>query len=235
MCKMTLLLLWLLACCGLVQAESKLSFYDEQVSPGLVRAGDKTSMIILSHGVATALLASTQDYSIRDGWKNNQQIDSKYSKYGDQFGTYGVSFLIAGGQWFLDPENSKNHLRALIAVTAVGTTLKVAANRERPNQANRLSFPSGHTYGAFATATSLTYAYGWKAGAVMFPIATFVGLSRIADDDHWLSDVVAGAFLGFYVGRATYYGDSDVKSGQSSFVLPLLEGDKAGLQWVAYF
>ena len=212
------------------------SFYEEQVAPGWARAKDSTSMVILSHGVVTVLLAGTQDNSVRDSWKNNQQIESKYSKYGDQFGTYGVSFLIAGGQWIWDRENSKNHLRALIAVTAVGTSAKIIANRERPNQSNRLSFPSGHTFGAFATATSLSYAYGWKAAAVMFPVATFVGLSRIADDEHWLSDVVAGAFLGFYLGRATYYEDTHIKpTVQTSYVVPLLEKDRAGLQWVAYF
>lgn len=233
--KKTFLFLWILFAGLQVSAEGQRSFYDEQVAPGLERASDKTSLVILSHGVATALLASSQDYYFRDTWKNNQQIDSKYSQYGNQFGTYGVSFLIAGGQWIWDQENAKAHLRSLVAVTAIGTTIKVVANRERPNKANRLSFPSGHTYGAFATATSLTYAYGWKMGAVMYPVATFVGLSRIADDDHWLSDVVAGVFFGFYIGRATYYDDPLSKTGETSYFLPFFERDSTGLQWVAYF
>jgi membrane-associated phospholipid phosphatase len=116
----------------------------------------------------------------------------------------------------------------------VGSTLKLVANRERPNSANRFSFPSGHTYGAFASATALSYAYGWKAAVIMFPVATFVGLSRMADDEHWLSDVVGGTFLGFYCGRSAYYGDSRASAARSMW-LPLFERDRAGAQWIAQF
>ena len=55
----------------------------------------------------------------------------------------------------------------------------------------------------------MTYAYGWKAAIVAYPLATFVGLSRLADDNHWGSDVVGGAFLGFILARASSY---DVQS-----------------------
>ena len=36
--------------------------------------------------------------------------------------------------------------------------------RERPDQSNHQSFPSGHSVSAFATAGVLQRHYGWKAG-----------------------------------------------------------------------
>jgi hypothetical protein len=231
--KMTLLLFFGMSlACSLSQASS---LYDSEVAPGIERMHDRSSVQILALGLSGALVAGTQDDYTRERWKNNQQIESKYSDYGDKFGTYGISFLIAGGQWFWDRENGKNHLRALVAVTVLGTSVKWLSHRERPNKANFLSFPSGHTYGAFATATSLTYAYGWKVGAVMFPVATFVGLSRISSDDHWLSDVVAGAVLGIYMGRLTYYGDDEADHHSQSLWIPLIEQDRMGVQWISEF
>jgi membrane-associated phospholipid phosphatase len=35
-------------------------------------------------------------------------------------------------------------------------------------------------------------------------VASYTALTRIADDAHWYSDVVAGATLGIFWGRATY-------------------------------
>jgi len=65
------------------------------------------------------------------------------------------------------------------------------------------SFPSGHTAAAFALATvvSLQYRHSFWAGAVSYSVAAAVGLSRMALDKHWLSDVVAGAAIGHLVAR----------------------------------
>jgi membrane-associated phospholipid phosphatase len=62
-----------------------------------------------------------------------------------------------------------------------------------------LSFPSGHTALAFATATCLAQAFPrWRA--VLFLLAAIVGAERMLENAHYLSDVVAGAGVGIACG-----------------------------------
>jgi len=90
---------------------------------------------------------------------------------------------------------------ALLVNIGYTELLKAAVGRERPNGENDRSFPSGHTSNAFTLATVLERHYGWKAGVPAYAVAATMGYSRIVRDKHWLSDVVAGATLGYIVGR----------------------------------
>jgi membrane-associated phospholipid phosphatase len=89
-----------------------------------------------------------------------------------------------------------------IVVNAVYTDLlKRAVTRTRPDGSNNLSFPSGHTSTAFAWATVANAHYGWKAGVPSYLAASAIGLSRVTNDRHHLSDVLAGATIGIVTGR----------------------------------
>lgn len=79
--------------------------------------------------------------------------------------------------------------------------LKTAIGSQRPNGENSLSFPSGHTAGAFTWATTVTHYYGLKAGIPAYLAATYVGFARLDDRAHRLTDVVAGAAIGYIVGK----------------------------------
>lgn len=84
-----------------------------------------------------------------------------------------------------------------VVVTGVYTgLLKKAVQRERPDGSDSLSFPSGHSSTAFTLATVANSHYGWKVGVPAYVAASAIALSRISNDKHYLTDVVAGATLG---------------------------------------
>jgi hypothetical protein len=76
-------------------------------------------------------------------------------------------------------------------------------HRTRPDGSDNRSFPSGHTSAAFALASVAEQHYGWKVGAAAYAAAAAMGASRLMEDKHYLSDVVAGATIGYMVGTAT--------------------------------
>lgn len=65
------------------------------------------------------------------------------------------------------------------------------------------SFPSGHTTVAFAAATVFAMEYHNKPLIPIFAYsaATLIGLSRIAENKHWATDVLSGAAIGYLAGR----------------------------------
>lgn len=108
---------------------------------------------------------------------------------------------------------------ALLAAGAANGALKVLVGRERPHRAGDAdvlhplnfdnqwqSFPSGHTVVAFSLATALSEEAGrpWVS-ALAYGTAGMVGWSRVYQDKHWASDVVAGAVVGTVVSRATIH------------------------------
>jgi membrane-associated phospholipid phosphatase len=93
--------------------------------------------------------------------------------------------------------------QAQIETAVLGGAMKRIVGRERPNGTNDLSFPSGHSYSWFASATIVERHYGLLAATPVFALWALTGTSRIANDTHYLSDVVAGAALGYLVARTT--------------------------------
>ena len=88
---------------------------------------------------------------------------------------------------------------SIALMTGVVQGLKHTTDVARPDGTNKQSFPSGHTATAFMTATMLSKEYGhispWvSVGA--YSVATATGLMRMANNKHWLSDVMVGAGIG---------------------------------------
>lgn len=95
---------------------------------------------------------------------------------------------------------------ALMATIANG--LKESVQVRRPDGSNTRSFPSGHTATAFMTATMLTKEYGYKSkwvGFGSYAVASSVGLMRMANNRHWLSDVMVGAGIGVISTELGYF------------------------------
>jgi len=117
-------------------------------------------------------------------------------------------------------------LHALMAIAlSTGETgvIKIVAGRARPRKNpdsardfglfrglrddDYRSFPSGHTTSAFAFASTVASetqrwwpGTRWVIGPIVYGGAALTGLSRIYNNEHWASDVMAGAALGTFAG-----------------------------------
>jgi membrane-associated phospholipid phosphatase len=129
-----------------------------------------------------------------------------YFQYAPIIITYGVNLVgVHGKNTFVD--------RTLIYVMSQGMlqiamrTLKKSTHRLRPNEGDRLSFPSGHTANAFAGAEFMAQELSGNSpyyGVVGYAFATTTGIFRIYHQDHWLSDVIAGAGVGILATKGAY-------------------------------
>jgi membrane-associated phospholipid phosphatase len=79
--------------------------------------------------------------------------------------------------------------------------LKFATQRERPDGSDKHSFPSGHAADTFAFATALERHLSWRWAVPAYIFASYVAISRLPDNKHWLSDTVFGATTGIIAGR----------------------------------
>jgi PAP2 superfamily len=89
-----------------------------------------------------------------------------------------------------------------LASKVITPGLKQVFDRERPNAGDDPAFPSGHSTQAFALATVIAshYEQRWVRW-LAYGLAGGVGFSRVYHDAHWTSDVLAGAGVGWLVGR----------------------------------
>ncbi|MDZ7681985.1 MAG: phosphatase PAP2 family protein [Fodinibius sp.] len=62
------------------------------------------------------------------------------------------------------------------------------------------SFPSGHTATAFAIVTPWLMYYRGRITYTLMAIPVGTAIARVAKGHHWLSDVTAGAGIGFAMG-----------------------------------
>lgn len=92
-------------------------------------------------------------------------------------------------------------VRAQFLSQGLVQVVKFTVRRERPDESNNKSFPSGHAASAFATAGVLQRHYGWKVGVPAYAIGSYVALARMAWNRHHATDVVMGAGFGIASAR----------------------------------
>lgn len=97
---------------------------------------------------------------------------------------------------------------SIALMAGIVNSLKYSTKVERPDGSDRFSFPSGHTATAFMTATMLAKEYGFRSpwvGIGAYTVASATGLMRMANNKHWLSDVLTGAGIGIVSTELGYY------------------------------
>ncbi len=148
-----------------------------------------------------------------------QNVESYFTNHPEQIESVTESGEIMGNEFILSPVigglfvagrigGGRRFQSMTYALTqgflvngAITGSVKYAVGRTRPNGEDNLSFPSGHTSTSFMWATVLSRSYGLKAGVPAYIAATYVGATRLEENAHHLTDVVAGAAIGYLVGR----------------------------------
>jgi membrane-associated phospholipid phosphatase len=92
-------------------------------------------------------------------------------------------------------------IQSLVISEMLTQTLKYTTRRERPDHSSKNSFPSGHASDTFAFATALERHLGWRYAVPAYMFASYVAVSRMPANRHWLSDAVFGASVGIIAGR----------------------------------
>ncbi|MGB0176677.1 MAG: phosphatase PAP2 family protein [Owenweeksia sp.] len=185
--------------------------------------------LILGATAGGVALAISQDESFRELiLENPNSVKDGFAIAGEAMGnTYyvaGALVLSYGGACLFKNERLGEAVwvttKSVVISAVITHTLKSVFNRQRPFeggddpdalewfngrpfQDGNKSFPSGHTTTAFAIASGLSNYYNdkWWVGAVAYPLAGLTAWSRMYDDKHWLSDIMAGAAIGIFTGK----------------------------------
>jgi membrane-associated phospholipid phosphatase len=184
---------------------------------------DSKDWIKLSSVVGITAIASFADKEVKNFAQQNQ------SKFADDIFNidkyYYIEFvgasIVAFYGYGLIGENNKIRklavklTEATFLATSITVITKTVVGRGRPYQQESQyffnpftfdndynSFPSGHTSLAFAYSTVMANEIDnifWKIG--WYSLAGLVGYARIYHNQHWFSDVLMGAAIGYFSGE----------------------------------
>lgn len=138
----------------------------------------------------------------------------KFNHHLDDYMQFGPAVVMLGMKAFkVKGRSSWNRMLtsdafSAILMSGIVYAVKQTTNVTRPDGSNNRSFPSGHTATAFMTATMLTKEYGYISpwiGFGAYSMASATGLMRMANNKHWLSDVMTGAGIGILSTELGYY------------------------------
>jgi membrane-associated phospholipid phosphatase len=189
----------------------------------------ETAVVMGVFGPAAGVAHTWDNAGIRESQEH-------LSKSAFQPGNIGGSFLVqtgaAVGTWAigslsgsrLAAEVGGDLIRSQVTSQVLVQGIKLMTRRERPDESNNHSFPSGHTASAFASATVLERHFGWKVGVPAYGFATYVAMARMSANKHHMSDVIMGAAMGLASARAVTV---DVRGAQFSVGVVPTQGGAA--------
>jgi len=168
---------------------------------------------------------------LRDSSATVRNVSKYVTRFGGSYEAYILAGLGAYGFIFKNEKIKTTTLlatQAYITGAAMESFLKFVSGRQRPYYYNprqvdaepkfhgpftsgkdvngkriNSSFPSGHTTVAFAAATVFAMEYRDRplVPLISYSAATLIGLSRITENKHWITDVFFGGVLGYFTGR----------------------------------
>jgi membrane-associated phospholipid phosphatase len=111
-------------------------------------------------------------------------------------------------------ETGRLGVEAVIDASLVAEVLKLATNRQRPDEGDGTgkfwangtrsfsdSFPSGHAIGSWALARVVATEYPNKLTQIsVYAFATAISVSRVTSEKHFPSDALVGSVFGYLIG-----------------------------------
>ncbi len=220
---------------------------------------DKKSAAITLGIIGAGAAVYSQDTKIREFFQRRKaQTADNISLVAEKLGNgvYDIGFLaLYGGSGFLTDnekmqETALHSFEAFFVANTLGAAIKATTGRSRPElndgsgkfslgsfDSEHTSFPSGHTVSAFSIASVFSAESDslWVSGAA-YGLASLAALQRVYSDNHWASDVFAGAVLGTAVGKGIVWLHR-TKGAENVFFIPAAEpgGKRYGLTVVVRF
>ncbi len=158
------------------------------------------SALILSGAAIHCFAHDSWDIALRDkaqalrGNRPETTIDD-YIQYLPLAMNVGLGLTgIESGHGFVD--RTIESFLGFVSYSAIAWTFKLLVDSPRPNGVDNRSFPSGHTGTTFMGAELVRQEYGAGWGTAAYVMAGGIGLARMYNNEHWFSDILAGAGMG---------------------------------------
>ncbi len=169
---------------------------------------DNFSALMLAGGASVAMHYSNADKNLAENFERHRAFQGFTDESLNIIGSPGTHFAVTGLWYAISAESGDefNKQRAWTMMTSLSVTglvivgLKAVRDNDTPN-GKSWAWPSGHTASSFTVASVLDEFYGPKVGIPAYVLASLVGYRMMDVGDHWGSDVVFGATLGWIVGH----------------------------------
>ena len=186
-------------------------YQEKQAKKLLVKKSLKAPALLIGAGILA--LTDNDFISDEDVYKFRQKVlpgsrtnIDDYIQYAPIAAVYGLNLIGVKGKHDLKTQTALL-LKSELLVGAIVTPTKFLSNKLRPDGSAYNTFPSGHTAQAFVAATFLHKEYGhlspWYSISG-YAVATAVGVLRVTNNRHWVSDVLAGAGIGILSTQLVY-------------------------------
>ena len=203
----------------------------------------------ISYGVASLSIRSLKNlnsstqFEISEHKPDHIRLDN-YTQFAPAALAYGLNAFGVEGKHDIK-ERSIIYGTSLLIASAITLPLKHITKEERPDGSNKLSFPSGHTTFAFASAQFMYREYkdsNFLLGISGYSFAVFTGVYRILNDKHWFGDVVTGAGFGILSTEMAYWLYPKIsnliggkKGNSKTMVMPFYQNKSVGIGLVKNF
>ena len=173
----------------------------------LVEKPENVGILLLAGG-ASGYVRCAQDDGIANHFDGHHTFGRDFTIAAGTAGNPATHFAVAGAGYLYgvlaeDPETHRvsHSLIEALSLTGIYTVgLKLIAQDDSPNGEN-FAWPSGHTSSTVTVATVLNEYYGPWVGIPLFALSGFVMYERMETGEHWASDVIFGAAIGYTVGK----------------------------------